>query len=71
MPALNQELAHLFKDVNEFKLSELVLESEDLLFVESAVRNKQVNSFDNFSFLTITLILAIIGLAVFSSVHSH
>jgi hypothetical protein len=62
IPIINQELKSAFKDIEGLGLSDLILENDDINFVNSAKLNDQVRTFkfSNFAFITFTIILILL-----------
>ena len=70
VPIINQELKSAFKDVEGLGLADLILENDDINFVNSAKSNDQVRNFkfSNFAFIAITIFLIL--LTIFGTLYS-
>ena len=62
IPIINKELKSAFKNVEGLGLAELILENDDINFVNSAKLNEQVKTFkfSNFAFIIFTIFLILL-----------
>ena len=71
LPILNNQIGVIFKGVEGFNISGLVLENKDIHFSDSEDLNDKAPSFGFSNFLMIVLIIGLVTLSIVSSVISH